>query len=119
MEFRQNALASAPTLSPSPALDALTTEKETAENALFKAIDSAIANEIDEVQERSKAVDAAINSSSLVTLSSIIVSCNSCGSFWFVFFSVHLQSYFKSKASVYPDWKRRLCYCLQISVQDT
>ena len=63
-----------PTLSPSPALDALTIEKETAENALIKAIDSAITNEIDEVQERSEAVDAAINSSSVVTLSSIIVS---------------------------------------------
>ena len=63
-----------PTLSPSPALDALTTEKETAENALIKAIDSAITNEIDEVQDRSEAVDAAINSSSLVTLSSIIIS---------------------------------------------
>ena len=63
-----------PTLSPSPALEALTIEKETAENALIKAIDSAIANEIDEIQERSKAVDVAINSSSLVTLSSIIVS---------------------------------------------
>ena len=74
VELRQSALASAPTLSPSATLDALTIEKETAENALFKAIDSAIANEIDEVQDRSKAVDAAINSSSLVTLSSIIVS---------------------------------------------
>ena len=74
VELRQSALASAPTLSPSAALDALTIEKETAENVLFKAIDSAIANEIDEIQERSKAVDAAINSSSLVTLSSIIVS---------------------------------------------
>ena len=61
-------------MSPSAALDALTIEKETAENVLFKAIDSAIANEIDEIQERSKAVDVAINSSSLVTLSSIIVS---------------------------------------------
>ena len=74
VELRQSALASAPTLSPSAALDALTIEKETAENVLFKAIDSAIANEIDEIQERSKAVDVAINSSSLVTLSSIIVS---------------------------------------------
>jgi len=74
VELRQSALASAPTLSRSPALDALTIEKETAENVLFKAIDSAIANEIDEIQERSKAVDVAINSSSLVTLSSIIVS---------------------------------------------
>ena len=74
VELRQSALASAPTLSPSAALDALTIEKETAENVLFKAIDSAIANEIDEIKERSKAVDAAINSSSLVTLSSIIVS---------------------------------------------
>ena len=71
VEFRQNA---PPTLSPSLALDALTTEKETAENALIKAIDSAITNEIDEVQERSKAVNAAVNSSSVVTLSSIIIS---------------------------------------------
>ena len=63
-----------PTLSPSPALEALTIEKETAENGLVKAIDTAITNEIDEVHDRSKAVDAAINSSSLVTLSSIIVS---------------------------------------------
>ena len=63
-----------PTLSPSPALEALTIEKNTAENALIKAIDTAIANEIDEVHDRSEAVDAAINSSSLVTLSSIIVS---------------------------------------------
>ncbi|HMK59165.1 MAG TPA: hypothetical protein VK462_08915 [Nitrososphaeraceae archaeon] len=60
VELRQSALASAPTLSPSAALDALIIEKETAENVLFKAIDSAIANEIDEIQERSKAVDAAI-----------------------------------------------------------
>ena len=74
MELRQSVLASAPTLSPSPALDALTIEKETAENALFKAIDTAITNEIEEIQERSEAVDAAINSSSLVTLSSIIIS---------------------------------------------
>ena len=74
VEFRQSALASAPTLSPSPALDALTIEKETAENALFKAIDTAISNEIEEVHDRSDAVDAAINSSSLVTLSSIVVS---------------------------------------------
>ena len=71
VEFRQNA---PPTLSPSLALDALTTEKETAENALIKAIDSAITNEIDEVQERSEAVNAAVNSSSVVTLSSIIIS---------------------------------------------
>ena len=63
-----------PTLSPSPALEALTIEKETAENGLVKAIDTAITNEIDEVHDRSEAVDAAINSSSLVTLSSIIVS---------------------------------------------
>jgi signal transduction histidine kinase len=63
-----------PTLSPSPALEALTIEKETAENALIKAIDTAISNEIDEVHDRSEAVDAAINSSSLVTLSSIVVS---------------------------------------------
>ena len=49
VEFRQSALASAPTLSPSPALDALTIGKETAENALFKAIDTAISNEIEEV----------------------------------------------------------------------
>lgn len=74
VDLRQSALASVPTLSPSPILDALTIAKETAENALFKAIDSAIANEIGEVQDRSKAVDEAINSSSLVTLSSIIVS---------------------------------------------
>jgi len=74
VELRQSALASAPTLSPSPALEALTIEKETAEAALFKAIERAIANETDEVQNRSNAVDAAINSSSLVTLSSIIVS---------------------------------------------
>ena len=63
-----------PALSSSPALEALTIEKETAENGLVKAIDTAITNEIDEVHDRSKAVDAAINSSSLVTLSSIIVS---------------------------------------------
>ncbi|MGB8100704.1 MAG: ATP-binding protein [Nitrososphaeraceae archaeon] len=63
-----------PTLSPSPALEALTIEKETAENGLVKAIDTAITNEIDEVHDRSEAVNAAINSSSLVTLSSIIVS---------------------------------------------
>jgi signal transduction histidine kinase len=63
-----------PTLSPSPALEALTIEKETAENALIKAIDTAITNEIDEVHDRSKAVNAAISSSSLVTLSSIVVS---------------------------------------------
>jgi signal transduction histidine kinase len=74
VDLRQSALASVPTLSPSPILDALTIAKETAENALFKAIDSAIANEIGEVQDRSKAVDEAINSSSLVTLSGIIVS---------------------------------------------
>jgi signal transduction histidine kinase len=74
VELRQNVLASAPTLSPSPALDALTIEKETAEAALFKAIDIAIANEIGEIKNRSEAVDAAINSSSLVTLSSIILS---------------------------------------------
>ena len=63
-----------PTLSPSPALEALTIEKETAENALIKAIDTAITNEIDEVHVRSEAVNAAISSSSLVTLSSIVVS---------------------------------------------
>ena len=63
-----------PTLSPSPALEALTIEKETAENALIKAIDTAITNEIDEVHDRSEAVNAAINSSSLVTLSSIVMS---------------------------------------------
>jgi signal transduction histidine kinase len=74
VELRQSVLASAPTLSSSPSLDALTIEKETAENALFKAIDTAITNEIDEIQERSEAVDAAINSSSLVTFSSIIIS---------------------------------------------
>jgi signal transduction histidine kinase len=74
VELKQSALASASTLSPSPALDALTIEKETAENAIFKAIDSAITNEIAEIQNRSKDVDTAINSSSLVTLSSIIVS---------------------------------------------
>ena len=44
VEFRQNA---PPTLSPSPALETLTTEKETAENALIKALDRAITNEIE------------------------------------------------------------------------
>jgi signal transduction histidine kinase len=72
--LRQSALASVPPLSISPTLEALTIEKETAENALIKAIDTAIANEIDEVHDRSEAVDAAINSSSLVTLYSILVS---------------------------------------------
>ena len=72
--LRQSALALAPTLSPSPALEALIIEKETAENALFKAIDTAIANETEEIKNRSEAVDAAINSSSIVTLSSIILS---------------------------------------------
>ena len=90
VELRQSALASAPTLSPSAALDALTIEKETAENVLFKAIDSAIAIGIDEIQERSKAVDAAINSSSLVTLSSIIVSVIVAVVFGLFFLSVHL-----------------------------
>jgi signal transduction histidine kinase len=71
VELRQSAT---PTLSPSPALEALTIEKETAENALIKAIDIAITNEIDEVHDRSEAVDAAISSSSLVTLSSIVMS---------------------------------------------
>ena len=73
VELRQSALASA-TLSPSPAPEALTIEKETAENALFKVIDTAIENEIQEIKNRSTALDAAINSSSLVTLSSIIMS---------------------------------------------
>jgi signal transduction histidine kinase len=71
VELGQSAI---PTLSPSPALEALTIEKETAENALVKAIDTAITNEIDEVHDRSEAVDAAISSSSLVTLSSIVMS---------------------------------------------
>ncbi len=71
VESRQSAT---PTLSPSSSLDALTIEKETAENALIKAIDTAITNEIDEVHDRSEAVNAAISSSALVTLSSIIVS---------------------------------------------
>ena len=83
VELRQSAT---PTLSPSPALDALTIEKETAENVLFKAIDSAIAIEIDEIQERGKAVDAAINSSSLVTLSSIIVAVIVAVVFGLIFF---------------------------------
>jgi nitrogen fixation/metabolism regulation signal transduction histidine kinase len=74
VEFRQSAVASSPTLSPSSALEALTTEKETAETALFKAIDTAVTNEVDEVKNRSEAGDTAINSSALVTLSSIIVS---------------------------------------------
>jgi signal transduction histidine kinase len=74
VELRQSAVASSPTLSPSPALEALIVEKETAETALFKAIDTAVANEVDEVQNRSQAVNAAINSSALVTLSSIIIS---------------------------------------------
>jgi methyl-accepting chemotaxis protein len=74
VELRQIAVASSPTLSPSPTLQALIMEKETAETALFKAIDTAVANEVEEVKNRSEAVDAAINSSALVTLSSIIVS---------------------------------------------
>jgi nitrogen fixation/metabolism regulation signal transduction histidine kinase len=74
VELRQSALTSGPALSTSPALQALIIEKETAENELFKEIDTAIANEVNEIQERSQDVDAAINSSSLVTLSSIIVS---------------------------------------------
>lgn len=57
VELRQSALASAPTLSPAQALEAVTTEKKTAENALFKATDTAIANEIDEVRNTSEAVD--------------------------------------------------------------
>ncbi|MGA8483366.1 MAG: hypothetical protein WB706_03125 [Nitrososphaeraceae archaeon] len=60
------------------------------ENVLFKAIDSAIAIEIDEIQERGKAVDAAINSSSLVTLSSINVSVIVAVVFGLFFLSVHL-----------------------------
>ena len=71
VELGQSAI---PTLSPSPALEALTIEKETAEKSLVKAIDTAITNEIDEVHDRSEAVNAAISSSSLVTLSSIVVS---------------------------------------------
>lgn len=55
-------------------LPALLDEKENAEGKLFKAIDAAISNEQDEVQDRSKAVDSAISSASLVTLSSIIIS---------------------------------------------
>jgi signal transduction histidine kinase len=74
VELRQSALMSVPTLPPSPALETLTIEKETTENALFTAIDAAIANELDEVQDRSEDVVVAINGSSLVTLSSIIVS---------------------------------------------
>jgi methyl-accepting chemotaxis protein len=74
VESRQGALMSAPTSPPSLGQEALFNEKETAENALFKAIDTAVANELEEVQNRSKAVDEAINSSSLVTLSSIILS---------------------------------------------
>jgi signal transduction histidine kinase len=74
VELRQSALSSAPTLSPSQALEASTIKKETAEDALFEEIDTAIANERNEVQERGEAVDAAINSSSVVTLSSIILS---------------------------------------------
>jgi signal transduction histidine kinase len=73
VDLRQ-ASTSASTLPPTLAQETLVNDKETAENALFKAIDTAISNEVQEVQNRSKAVDAAINSSSLVTLSSIIVS---------------------------------------------
>jgi signal transduction histidine kinase len=73
VDLRQ-ASTSASTLPSTLAQETLVNDKETAENALFKAIDTAISNEVQEVQNRSKAVDAAINSSSLVTLSSIIVS---------------------------------------------
>jgi signal transduction histidine kinase len=47
---------------------------EDIEDALFLSIDNAISNEVDEVQTRREAVDTAINNSSLVTLSSIIIS---------------------------------------------
>jgi len=100
-----------PTLSPSLALEALTIEKETAENAVVKTIDTAITNEIDEVHERSEAVNAAISGSALVTLSSIIVSVIVAVVFGF-FFSVHLQSNLPSKGCSYTDWNRRLCRCM-------
>jgi signal transduction histidine kinase len=47
---------------------------QTTEDELFQEIDSAISNEVEEIQSRSEIVDAAINNSSLITLSSIIIS---------------------------------------------
>jgi signal transduction histidine kinase len=63
-----------PTTNGPPLAQQSINEKDAAENAVFQAIDTAIANEVDEIQNRTKAVDDAIRTSSLVTLTSIIIS---------------------------------------------
>jgi signal transduction histidine kinase len=53
---------------------ALEEDFQKSEDALFSSIDTAIANEVDEIGNRTAAVDMAINDASLVALSSIVIS---------------------------------------------
>lgn len=63
-----------PTPNVPPLVQKSINEKDAAEKAVFQTIDTAIANEVDEIQNRTEAVDNAIKNSSLVTFASIIVS---------------------------------------------
>ena len=70
VQLRQNS-----TLSAQPMRN-ITMEQDfqASEDALFQSVDNAISHEIDEMADRSNAVDTAIKNSSLVTLSSTVIS---------------------------------------------
>ncbi|MGA9928926.1 MAG: HAMP domain-containing sensor histidine kinase, partial [Nitrososphaeraceae archaeon] len=70
VQLRQNS-----TLSVQPMRN-ITMEQDfqASEDALFQSVDNAISHEIDEMADRSNAVDTAIKNSSLVTLSSTVIS---------------------------------------------
>jgi len=70
LQLRQNS-----TISAQP-MQNLTMEQDlqASEDKLFQSIDNAISHEIDEISDRSNAVDTAIKNSSMITLSSTVIS---------------------------------------------
>jgi nitrogen fixation/metabolism regulation signal transduction histidine kinase len=61
---------------------------QASEDALFQSIDNAISHEIDEIANRSNAVDTAIKNSSLVTVFSTVVSVTIA-----IVFGLHFSCY--------------------------
>ena len=89
VQLRQNS-----TLSVQPMRN-ITMEQDfqASEDTLFQSVDNAISHEIDEMTDRSNAVDTAIKNSSLVTLSRTVI-VNNCDSFRFVLLSLYIKANF-------------------------
>ena len=90
VQLRQNS-----TLSAQPMRN-ITMEQDfqASEDVLFQSIDNAISHEMDEIADRSNAVDTAIKNSSLVTVFSTCYICINCHSFRFVLLSLYFKTNF-------------------------